>query len=96
MPRAELTDKFCQKAKVGDHFDTIVRGLCFRVTAGGSKTEIFALYFHFTTRRFLADFGRGFFRCHAFQSIGHGLTRPAQTLSGDKLPSTAIEHHGRI
>jgi integrase len=37
MPKVELTEKFCQSAKVKDYFDTIVRGPCFRVTGGGSK-----------------------------------------------------------
>lgn len=42
MPQVELTDKFCQAAKAGtgrkaDYFDTTVRGLCFRASAGGAK-----------------------------------------------------------
>src|SRR6266853_3621754 len=41
MPRKELTDKFCPSAKTADYFDTIVRGLCFRVTAGGSRAWFF-------------------------------------------------------
>jgi integrase len=42
MPQVELTDKFCQGAKVktgrkADWFDTTVRGLCLRVTIGGAR-----------------------------------------------------------
>jgi integrase len=42
MPQRELTDRFCQGAKCktgrkADHFDTTVRGLCFRVTKGGVR-----------------------------------------------------------
>jgi len=43
MPKLELTDKFCQAAKAGsgrkaDYFDTTVKGLVLRVSAGGQKT----------------------------------------------------------
>lgn len=43
MPTVELTDKFCQAAKCGsgrktDYFDTIVKGLALRASAGGQKT----------------------------------------------------------
>ncbi|WP_158595875.1 tyrosine-type recombinase/integrase [Oleomonas cavernae] len=43
MPKAELTDRFCQTVKpaVGkqvDHFDTLVAGLCLRISPGGTKT----------------------------------------------------------
>jgi integrase len=45
MPKVELTDKFCHSAKVKsgkvDYFDATVRGLCFRVTAGGAKAFFF-------------------------------------------------------
>jgi integrase len=42
MPQVELTDRFCQSAKVGsgrktDYFDTTVKGLCLRVSSGGAK-----------------------------------------------------------
>ena len=42
MPKVELTDRFCRSAKVGegrktDYFDEVVKGLCFRVSAGGAK-----------------------------------------------------------
>jgi integrase len=42
MPQVELTDKFCQSAKATagrktDYFDTIVKGLCLRASAGGAK-----------------------------------------------------------
>ncbi|MER9936131.1 tyrosine-type recombinase/integrase [Mesorhizobium sp. M0088] len=48
MPKLELTDKFCQAAKAGsgrkaDYFDTTVKGLVLRVSAGGQKTW-FAVY----------------------------------------------------
>lgn len=43
MPKVELTDKFCQSAKViegrkTDYFDITVRGLCLRASAGGAKS----------------------------------------------------------
>src|SRR5262245_6819910 len=43
MPTVELTDKFCQsaKAKAGrktDYFDTVVKGLVLRASAGGQKS----------------------------------------------------------
>jgi integrase len=42
MPQVELTDKFCQSAKAAsgrktDYFDTVVKGLCLRASAGGAK-----------------------------------------------------------
>lgn len=42
MPRSELTDRFCRSASAGDgrktdYFDTLVRGLCLRASAGGAK-----------------------------------------------------------
>ncbi|WP_287376835.1 site-specific integrase [Mesorhizobium sp.] len=42
MPQVELTDKFCQSAKAQsgrktDYFDTTVKGLCLRASAGGVK-----------------------------------------------------------
>lgn len=42
MPQVELSDRFCQSAKVlegrkTDYFDTIVKGLCLRVSSGGAK-----------------------------------------------------------
>ena len=43
MPVVELTDRFCQTAKPQDggrktdYFDTVVKGLCLRASAGGSK-----------------------------------------------------------
>lgn len=43
MPKIELTDRFCQSAKAvegrkTDYFDTTVRGLCLRASAGGAKS----------------------------------------------------------
>jgi integrase len=43
MPQVELTDKFCQSAKPldgrqTDYFDTVVRGLCLRVSPAGART----------------------------------------------------------
>ncbi|TPL90923.1 DUF4102 domain-containing protein [Mesorhizobium sp. B2-3-13] len=43
MPQNELTDKFCQSAKATsgrkvDYFDTLVKGLVLRVSAGGTKS----------------------------------------------------------
>ena len=43
MPQVELTDKFCQSAKPGagrktDYFDTTVKGLCLRASAGGAAS----------------------------------------------------------
>lgn len=43
MPQVELSDKFCQAAKVTsgrkiDYFDTIVKGLVLRVSAAGAKS----------------------------------------------------------
>lgn len=43
MPTVELTDKFCQAAKAvsgrkTDYFDTTVKGLALRVSAGGQKS----------------------------------------------------------
>ncbi|MER9295737.1 tyrosine-type recombinase/integrase [Mesorhizobium sp. M0621] len=43
MPQIELTDKFCQSAKATsgrkvDYFDTLVRGLVLRASAGGTKS----------------------------------------------------------
>jgi integrase len=42
MPTVELTDRFCQKARPAegtqvDYFDTIVKGLCLRVSPAGTK-----------------------------------------------------------
>jgi integrase len=42
MPIIELTDRFCQTAKAGDNrkadfFDTTVKGLCLRASAGGTR-----------------------------------------------------------
>lgn len=43
MPQVELTDKFCQSAKClsgrkTDYFDTLVKGLVLRASAGGQRT----------------------------------------------------------
>lgn len=43
MPTIELTDKFCHSAKAGtgrktDYFDTVVKGLALRASAGGQKS----------------------------------------------------------
>ncbi|MER9593277.1 tyrosine-type recombinase/integrase [Mesorhizobium australicum] len=43
MPQIELTDKFCQSAKATcgrkvDYFDTLVKGLVLRASAGGTKS----------------------------------------------------------
>lgn len=43
MPVVEMTDRFCQSAKAiegkqTDFFDTVVRGLCLRVSPGGTRT----------------------------------------------------------
>jgi len=43
MPTVELTDKFCRAAKASggakaDYFDTVVKGLCLRVSAAGVRT----------------------------------------------------------
>ena len=43
MSTVELTDKFCQSAKAmggrqTDYFDTVVRGLCLRVSPAGART----------------------------------------------------------
>jgi integrase len=44
MPQVELTDRFCRSAKAPagtakvDNFDTVVKGLCLRVSAAGVKT----------------------------------------------------------
>lgn len=42
MPTVELTDRFCQSAKAlegcqTDYFDTVVKGLCLRVSPAGTK-----------------------------------------------------------
>ena len=42
MPKVELSDRFCSNAVSGegrkvDYFDTLARGLCLRVNAGGAK-----------------------------------------------------------
>ena len=43
MPKIELTDRFCQAAKSqegarkSDYFDTVVKGLCLRASAGGAR-----------------------------------------------------------
>ncbi|MGE4250867.1 MAG: tyrosine-type recombinase/integrase [Parvibaculaceae bacterium] len=42
MPKVELTDRFCAKAKPGagnvEYFDTVTTGLAFMVTPGGART----------------------------------------------------------
>jgi integrase len=43
MPQVELTDRFCRSAKAQsgaktDYFDTVVKGLCLRVSGAGAKT----------------------------------------------------------
>ncbi len=49
MPKVELTDKFCGRAKATDgrrktdYFDVATRGLCLRATSGGGRTW-FAVY----------------------------------------------------
>jgi hypothetical protein len=57
MPKVELTDKFCQAAKAGegrktDYFDTVVKGLVLRVSAGGAKSW-YAVYGPPTKRSWL-------------------------------------------
>jgi len=42
VPQVEFTDRYCQSAKVlagrkTDYFDTVVRGLCLRISVGGAK-----------------------------------------------------------
>jgi integrase len=73
MPQVELTDRFCQGAKVktgrkADHFDTTVRGLCFRVTAGGAR----AFFLVYTKP---GDGKRAWLRIGAYPELGLAAAR---------------------
>ncbi len=73
MPQTELTDKFCQGAKVksgrkADWFDTTVRGLCFRVTKGGVRA-----FFQVYTKP--ADGKRAWLKLGTYPDIGLAKAR---------------------
>lgn len=63
MPTVELTDRFCQAAKVAtgrktDFFDTTVKGLCLRASAGGAKAFFLVYTKPGTTKRAWLKLGR--------------------------------------
>ncbi len=63
MPTVELTDRFCQAAKVAtgrktDYFDTTVKGLCLRTSAGGAKAFFLVYTKPGTTKRAWLKLGR--------------------------------------
>jgi integrase len=66
MPKVELSKKFCDSAKAKDYFDTTIRGLCFRVTGGGSK--VFFLVYGPAAKRTWLKLG-------AYPDLGLGTAR---------------------
>lgn len=87
MPQVELTDKFCQSAKVQsgrktDYFDTTVKGLCLRASAGGVKA-----WFLVYTK--LADGKRAWLKLGTYPDVPLGTDKGARQKAKDARAKVA-------